>query len=96
MSGDTPLEEEYLKHSRYLKLYPPHTCAEKACGKEHVNFPVLDYQSGDRIHRLMPYEIVKITEGTVAPGLKVMALCLDLPGRHGEEATHQTDLLYLK
>ena len=95
MSGDIPPEEDYFKHSRYLKQYPPHTCSEGSCKKEHASFPTLDYQSGDRVHRLMPLEIVKVTTGVMVPGCSVIALCLDLPGRHGDESTHVTDLLFL-
>lgn len=95
LEDNIPPEEEYIKHSRYLKQYPPHTCSEGSCKKEHTSFPLLDYQSGDITHRLMPYEIVKVTEGTMLPNLKIVAVCLDLPGRHGDEATHQTDIFYL-
>ncbi len=47
-------------------------------------------------HKLMPLEIVQVSEAKIGPGGNALVFCVDYPGEHNEdENTHKRDIVIL-
>jgi hypothetical protein len=88
--------------SRFLELYPPHTCDQ--CGLEHVRVPhihITAHVEGKEVQvGFAPFELVGVVEGSVRPGKDTE---LDTPahvyglfwGPPGAQEPAYTSILYM-